>query len=98
MAYEDALVKGEPVLQMLAYVKKRRGKDGVDQVLGFTNKKHSTKYELTNFKEMDWYSMLHYDSMLEEMERVFPNDEEMFYKACSHFIENMGIMLSLIHI
>lgn len=92
MAYEDALVKGEPVLQMLGYVKKRRGMDGVNQVLDFTNQKHSAKYNYDTFKEMDWYSMPHYDAMLEEMERVFPSDEKMFTKACSHFIENMGIM------
>ncbi len=92
MAYEDALVKGEPVLQMLGYVRKRKGMEGVNRCLGFANTKFSTGYTFEEFKDMDWYSMPHYDAMLEEMERVFPGDEGMFTKACSHFLENMGIM------
>lgn len=92
MAHEDALVKGEPVLQMLGYVKKRKGMKGVNQVLGFTNNKHSTKYKFSDFKDMDWYSQLHYDSMLEGMEQVFPDDDKMFTKACTHFLDNYGIM------
>jgi len=85
------LVKGEPVLQMLGYVKKRKGMEGIDQVLDFTNKKFSTGYKFEDFKDMDWYSMPHYDSMLEEMENVFPDDEKMFTKACVHFLDNYGI-------
>ena len=92
MAYEDALVKGEPVLQMLGYVKKRKGMEGVNQVLSFINKKYATKYKFSDFKDMDWYSMKHYDSMLQGMEEVFPDDDKMFTKACTHFLDNMGIM------
>ena len=92
MAFEDALVKGEPVLQMLGYVKKRKGIEGVQQVLEFTNKKHSSHYKFSDFKEMDWYSQLHYDSMLQGMEQVFPDDDKMFTRACEHFLDNYGIM------
>lgn len=87
-----AMVKGEPIVQMLSYVKKRKGIEGVNEVLEHTNNACKTRYTLKDFKDMNWYPLAHYDCILDGMELLFPEDDMLFTKACTHFIDNIGMM------